>query len=83
MQTEPSKPKTESQPSRRVEFPLADGEAGTSLLICPICSNGASRIAGFASTGSVLIVSISNSCGHNWTLELIQHQDELQLEARL
>ena len=77
------RPRPSSQPSRRVELPLADGEAGSSLLICPVCSNGASRIAGFASTGSVLIISISNSCGHSWTLELIQHQDELQLEAQL
>jgi hypothetical protein len=68
---------------RRFELPLADGDGGSCMLVCPICSNTASRIEGFASTGSVLIISIRNSCGHSWTLELIQHQDELRLEARL
>ena len=66
----------------RLQLALADGDAGSCLLICPICNNSRTRLLRAICADDGLSIRLANECGHHWRLIFQNHEGELQIEAR-
>lgn len=70
-------------PSRRCfPLPLADGDHGSCLLTCPVCCNSATSLRGLTWMKNGWTMSLSNQCGHHWTLNFEQKGNELLIQTR-
>jgi hypothetical protein len=67
---------------RRFPLPLADSDLGRCLLTCPVCFNSATSLRGLTWMKNGWTMSLSNECGHRWTLNFEQKGDELLVETR-